>query len=123
MRIVWIAESETMTECPSSAEVALPTPTPRPWSSWTQAPAARPSAVAAPSSSSTISARRLMRFVLRVIIVGSPVSLGKRAHAEEREGVEGGLAAPPRVELLDLARAVEAAEAAVDQQAEVLVAS
>jgi hypothetical protein len=45
MRIAWIAESDTMTEVPSSADAASTTSMPRPCSSCTRLRAARPSAV------------------------------------------------------------------------------
>ena len=55
----------TCADVPSSADIASTTSMWRPCSSWTSARAARPSAVAAPSSSSTTSARMLRRLMLR----------------------------------------------------------
>src|SRR5262245_17390169 len=132
----WMAESETITERPSSADAASTTSMARPCSSSTSARTARPSAVGAESSSSTTTARRLIRLMLRWIIrcLSCPArgrnggrarraSIGQRGQPEEGERVLAGLSAPARVDVPRLARPVEPAERAIHQQAEVLVSA
>ena len=82
-----MAESEVITERPSSADSASTTSICRPCNSVTSARAARPSAVALPSSSSTMRARREMRLTLRVIIGRSPLLLARLSAARQGAGV------------------------------------
>src|SRR3954454_12957263 len=119
-----MAESETTTELPSSAEAASTTSIARPWSSCTSARVARPSAVSAGSSSSTTSARQLRRLMLRWIMSLPPPVLGslrQRIPPEEDFGFLVGLPEPLRVGALVPGRFEFLAQGAIHQETEVVV--
>src|SRR5262245_41179759 len=112
-----------MTDMPSSADVASTTSTPRSFSSSTSVRAARPSAVAVPSSSSTTSALRLIRLILRWIIrlllarlpsTGChPLEICARCRIR--------LAAAELVDVAKLGRGEDLAQRAIDQEPEIVV--
>ena len=99
MRIAWIAESDTMTEVPSSADAASTTSMARPCSSSASARAARPSAVGLASSSSTTSARGFSRLMLRWIM-----SVSTQASRSRRSAPSGRFARRATAGFLDAKR-------------------
>src|SRR6187551_1000969 len=120
-----MAESETTTELPSSADAASTTSIARPWSSCTSARVARPSAVGAGSSSSTTSARQLRRLMLRWIMSPPPPgqgSLRQRVPPEEDFGFLVRLAEPLCIGALVAGGRELLAQGAVHQETEVVVA-